>query len=185
MNSRRFIDRMAFAVPREEIDDSMADYPSAYHRRPLSRGSNPCGYPHEPLVSYRINRQLSGWILPALMIRAFGVHCQEPTFISHIPRNSFERRRPQYVWHAICGIGAADLVPTKAPLLIASAECSETGPRPLVDPSALRARRAKDSVRFHECLLVSPVVQRARERGSGFVARAPMERIVYGVFKRS
>ena len=49
---------------------------SAAHRRPLSRGSNPRGYPHEPLVSYRINRQLSGWILPPLMIRAFGAHCQ-------------------------------------------------------------------------------------------------------------
>src|ERR1700726_1639728 len=49
---------------------------SAAHRRPLSRGSNPCSYPHEPLVSYRINRQLSGWILPPLMIRAFGAHCQ-------------------------------------------------------------------------------------------------------------
>src|SRR4249920_2733399 len=45
---------------------------SAAHRRPLSRGSNPCGYPHKPLVSYRINRQLSGWIPPPLMIRAFG-----------------------------------------------------------------------------------------------------------------
>jgi hypothetical protein len=42
----------------------------------LSRGSNPCSYPHEPLVSYRINRQLSVWILPPLMIRAFGAHCQ-------------------------------------------------------------------------------------------------------------
>jgi hypothetical protein len=41
----------------------------------LSRGSNPCGYPHKPLVSYRINRQLSGWIPPPLMIRAFGAHC--------------------------------------------------------------------------------------------------------------
>ncbi len=30
-------------------------------RRPLSRGSSPRGCPHEPLVSYRINRQLSGW----------------------------------------------------------------------------------------------------------------------------
>jgi hypothetical protein len=29
-------------------------------RRPLSRGSSPCSCPHEPLVSYRINRQLSG-----------------------------------------------------------------------------------------------------------------------------
>jgi hypothetical protein len=45
----------------------------------LSRGSNPCGYPHKPLVSYRINRQLSGWILPPLMIRAFGAHCQQRT----------------------------------------------------------------------------------------------------------
>jgi hypothetical protein len=45
----------------------------------LSRGSNPCGYPHKPLVSYRINRQLSGWIPPPLMIRAFGAHCQKLT----------------------------------------------------------------------------------------------------------
>ena len=52
---------------------------SAAHRRPLSRGSNPCGYPHEPLVSYRINRQLSGWILPPLVIHAFGAHCHFQT----------------------------------------------------------------------------------------------------------
>src|ERR1700726_89544 len=52
---------------------------SAAHRRPLSRGSNPCGYPHKPLVSYRITRQLSGWIPPPLMIRAFGAHCHNPT----------------------------------------------------------------------------------------------------------
>jgi hypothetical protein len=52
---------------------------SAAQRRPLSRGSNPCSYPHEPLVSYRINRQLSVWILPPLMIRAFGAHCQDAT----------------------------------------------------------------------------------------------------------
>ena len=56
---------------------------SAAHRRPLSRGSNPCGYPHEPLVSYRINRQLSGWIPPPLMIRAFGAHCHNQT---HAPQ---------------------------------------------------------------------------------------------------
>jgi hypothetical protein len=42
----------------------------------FSRGSNPHGYPHEPLVSYRINRQVSGWILPPLVIRAFEAHCQ-------------------------------------------------------------------------------------------------------------
>jgi hypothetical protein len=31
------------------------------------------------LVSYQINRQLSGWNLPPLMIRAFGAHCQHAT----------------------------------------------------------------------------------------------------------
>jgi hypothetical protein len=48
-------------------------------RRPLSRGSSPSGHPAEPLVSYQINRQLSGWNLPPLVIRAFGAHCQELT----------------------------------------------------------------------------------------------------------
>jgi hypothetical protein len=49
---------------------------SAALGRPLSRGFGTCSCPHEPLVSYRINRQLSGWNLPPLMIRAFGAHCQ-------------------------------------------------------------------------------------------------------------
>ena len=48
---------------------------SAAQRRPLSRGSGPSGHPTEPLVSYRINRQLSGWNPPPLVIRAFGAHC--------------------------------------------------------------------------------------------------------------
>ena len=48
-------------------------------RQPLSRGSSPCGCPHEPLVSYRINRQLPGCNLPPLVIRAFGAHCQQRT----------------------------------------------------------------------------------------------------------
>jgi hypothetical protein len=49
-------------------------------KRPLSRGSGPAGYPAEPLVSYQINRQLSGWNLPPLVIRAFGAHCQGLTY---------------------------------------------------------------------------------------------------------
>ena len=49
--------------------------------RPLSRGSSPAGYPTEPLVSYQINRQLSGWNLPPLVIRAFGAHCQHATSV--------------------------------------------------------------------------------------------------------
>src|SRR4030081_1732431 len=50
-------------------------------KRPLSRGSSPSGSPAEPLVSYQINRQLSGWNLPPLMIRAFGAHCHYLTLI--------------------------------------------------------------------------------------------------------
>ena len=52
---------------------------SAAQRRPLSRGSSPSGYPVKPLVSYQINRQLSGWILPPQVVRAFGAHGQEQT----------------------------------------------------------------------------------------------------------
>jgi len=54
---------------------------SAALQRPLSRGSSPSGCPGEPLVSYQINRQLSGWNLPPLVIRAFGAHCQFQTFL--------------------------------------------------------------------------------------------------------
>src|ERR1700730_15185743 len=70
---------------------------SAAQRRPLSRGSSPCSYPHEPLVSYRINRQLSGWNLPPLMIRAFRAHCQKET-----SRQISERwgNRPASLWIA-------------------------------------------------------------------------------------
>jgi hypothetical protein len=53
---------------------------SAALGRPLSRGFGTCSCPHEPLVSYRINRQLSGWNLPPLMIRAFGAHCHMATY---------------------------------------------------------------------------------------------------------
>ena len=49
-------------------------------KRPLSRGSSPAGHPTEPLVSYQINRQLSGWNLPPLVIRAFGAHGQSRRF---------------------------------------------------------------------------------------------------------
>src|SRR5271156_3757070 len=49
-------------------------------RRPSSRGSSPSGYPSRPLVSYRNNRQFSGWYLPPLVIRAFGAHCRIQDF---------------------------------------------------------------------------------------------------------
>jgi hypothetical protein len=54
-------------------------------RRPLSRGSSPSGYPAEPLVSFQINRQLSGWILPPQVFRAFGAHGQHATLASRGP----------------------------------------------------------------------------------------------------
>ena len=43
-------------------------------RRPLSRGFDPPGRPDRPLVSYQINRQLSGWNLPPLVTRAIWAH---------------------------------------------------------------------------------------------------------------
>jgi len=42
--------------------------------------SDPCGYPREPLVSYRIIGQLSGWILPPPMIRVFRAHASLTPF---------------------------------------------------------------------------------------------------------
>jgi hypothetical protein len=51
-------------------------------KRPLSRGSGPSGHPSKPLVSYRINRQFSGWNLPPLVVRAFGAHCINLDFCS-------------------------------------------------------------------------------------------------------
>ena len=41
--------------------------------------SKPASYPAEPLASFQINRQLSGWIPPPLVIRAFGAHGQQRT----------------------------------------------------------------------------------------------------------
>src|SRR5208282_5950240 len=43
-------------------------------RRPLSRGFSPASRPARPLVSYQINRQLSGWNPPPQVTRAFGAH---------------------------------------------------------------------------------------------------------------
>jgi hypothetical protein len=76
---------------------------SAAHRRLLSRGSDPCGYPHKPLVSYRINRQLSVWILPPLMIRAFGAHCHFRTDAPHKTRGA---RRGRPCFHCALNLGA-------------------------------------------------------------------------------
>src|SRR5215468_2065219 len=56
-------------------------------RRPLSRGSSPASYPAEPLVSYQTNRQLSGWIPPPQVIRAFGAHGQIPTLATATETN--------------------------------------------------------------------------------------------------
>src|SRR5262245_26317423 len=49
-------------------------------RRPLSRGSDLLSYPGKSLVSFRINRQLSGWNPPPQVIRAFGAHDPNRTF---------------------------------------------------------------------------------------------------------
>src|ERR1700682_2970946 len=59
-------------------------------------------YPTEPLVSYQINRQLSGWNLPPLVIRAFGAHGQKRRFdrrpvTSGLPRSADIRRVRRHV----------------------------------------------------------------------------------------
>ena len=80
-------------------------------KRPLSRGSSPSGYPAEPLVSYQINRQLSGWNLPPLVIRAFGAHCQQRT---HAPAVAAQRRREKpasYIGCAPKTRGASNIAP--------------------------------------------------------------------------
>jgi hypothetical protein len=75
-------------------------------RRPLSRGSSPSGYPAEPLVSYRINRQLSGWNLPPLVIRAFGAHGQNPPLRQPLATAALVGCRSAVV-HAVSGYGPA------------------------------------------------------------------------------
>jgi hypothetical protein len=52
----------------------------SHPRQPLSRGSSPSDYPAEPLVSFQINRQLSGWNPPPQVFRAFGAHGHRRTF---------------------------------------------------------------------------------------------------------
>src|SRR5271169_5018837 len=83
-------------------------------KRPLSRGSSPAGYPTEPLVSYQTNRQLSGWNLPPLVIRAFGAHGQKrrfdaPPTTSGLPRSTDIIKPPQLVRlgpkHEVAAIG--------------------------------------------------------------------------------
>src|ERR1700684_2409882 len=59
-------------------------------KRPLLRGFDPSDCSSKPLVSYQINRQLSGWILPPLVIRAVGAHRRA----SHRPAGSTARCDP-------------------------------------------------------------------------------------------
>jgi hypothetical protein len=74
-------------------------------KRPLSRGSSPAGYPAEPLVSYQINRQLSGWNLPPLVIRAFGAYRQNRTFL----KRGFCPFRTCTLWHTLAASKALPL----------------------------------------------------------------------------
>ena len=68
-------------------------------RRPLSRGFETASYPTAPLVSYQINRQLSGWHLPPLV---FGAHCPVMATSGGSARRQLRRLHPQ---HRNCGSG--------------------------------------------------------------------------------
>ena len=79
-------DRFAIVKPVDPDDPAVVDVVADWKNAPGAVGirimlthSSPCGCPAEPLVSYRINRQLSGWNPPPLVIRAFGAHCHQPT----------------------------------------------------------------------------------------------------------
>ena len=61
-------------------------------RRPLSRGFDPPGRPDRPLVSYQINRQLSGWNLPPRVARAIWAH-SSPARVGRGPRGRRPRQR--------------------------------------------------------------------------------------------
>jgi hypothetical protein len=50
-------------------------------------GSSPSSYPAEPLASFQINRQFSGWILPPQVFRAFGAHGQQRTWYWDVQTN--------------------------------------------------------------------------------------------------
>jgi hypothetical protein len=84
--------------------------PKLLDKKSPIQGSNPCGYPHKPLVSYRINRQLSGWIPPPPMIRAFGAHCQKETNAvqQKLPNDVSAPPSPVSVHKSGSSIGAAD-----------------------------------------------------------------------------
>jgi hypothetical protein len=70
----------------------LSDWRFDYLRR--REGKEAVVYPAEPLVSYQINRQLSGWNLPPLVIRAFGAHCQQRTFGSICISDPADRALP-------------------------------------------------------------------------------------------
>jgi hypothetical protein len=61
------------------------------------RAFHAAGYPAKPLVSFRINRQLSGWNLPPLMIRAFGALGQQKTSHFFWGWNQFGRSLIMYL----------------------------------------------------------------------------------------
>ena len=64
-------------------------------RRPLSRGSNAASYPATSLASYQSNRQLSGWNLPPLVVRALGAHGKQVKVSRHICASTWLHAPPR------------------------------------------------------------------------------------------
>src|SRR4051812_19425949 len=83
-------------------------------RRPLSRGSSPVSCPTKPLVSYRSNRQLSGWNPPPLVIRAVGAHREMAGFPLTPPEGPV-------VPSGLRGTEASHLISTACPLVVLGA----------------------------------------------------------------
>jgi hypothetical protein len=90
--------------PAEEVSHAIIDV--GVNGRPLSRGFGPSICRAKPLVSYQINRQLSGQNPPPLVTRAFGAHQNEPRPMpAHQGR--IGRARPFYFLARCAGFRAA------------------------------------------------------------------------------
>ena len=96
-------------------------------RRPLSRGFETAGYPTAPLVSYQINRQLSGWYLPPLVIRAFGAHWEMRA--TRIPRKN-----------ARAGGGGMNALPPSGLPAACVQDAERPGPRRITACASVAAR---------------------------------------------
>lgn len=82
-------------------------------------GLRPAGFPGKPPASYQIERQLSGWNLPALVNRAFGAHREWQARVAWVEPDLSSARGGRAVQEHSEVLVAFDLAKTKNALAIA------------------------------------------------------------------